>query len=113
MLIQAILLSIILIIVVLLVRQWQRRQIPIHWMVFWLAIWVGAATIIWQPEITSYIANRVGVRRGADLAIYSSVVLLFYIIFRLLLRIERLERLMTTLVSEIALQTEKKPDETP
>jgi len=70
------------------------------WVVFWLA---AAVAVIW-PDLTVLVANYVGIGRGADLVVYVSLVVLFYILFRLLIRIEKLEKNLTKLVRQRALE---------
>lgn len=102
MLIQVIL---IIIIVLIVVRSYfQAKHNKISWQEFslWLVIWLVAALIVIYPRLTSVLADFVGVGRGADLVIYISVVMLFYLIFRLLMRIENMEKDITKLVRELS-----------
>ncbi len=38
-----------------------------------LALWIFAAYLILKPELTSEIAHRLGIGRGADLVMYASI----------------------------------------
>lgn len=84
------------------------RGLGSRWGIFWLAFWVAVGVVVALPWTTSLLAARLGVTRGVDLVIYISVITLFYLVFRLTLKIEKLEANITRLVREIALSNEKK-----
>ena len=76
------------------------------WSLFWAAVIVVAV----RPETTMAIAGVFGVGRGADLAIYLALLLVFFLVFRLFARIEELERQLTRFVRAEALEDlDKKP----
>lgn len=74
------------------------------WVLFWL---VGALVVI-RPNATAYFAELVGIGRGADLVVYCSIALIFFIIFRLMIKINRLERHITELTRSEALKDVQK-----
>jgi len=76
--------------------------------VLWTALWLAAAVVVWRPETSSAVAHVVGIGRGADLVVYGSLVLLFILIFRIYVSLDRLERHLTTLVRREALDTLEK-----
>lgn len=76
----------------------------------WLIIWLLAIIIIVFPQITSYLAIKLGVGRGVDLAVYSSIILLYYLVFRLFIRLEKMEKNITELVRKMALDQKQKND---
>ena len=92
-------------------RAWLRfreRTINIGTFLFWSSIW-GLATIgILNPQLTTRIAKTVGIGRGADVVIYASLVLLFYLVYRTNVLLENLRHELTELVRKIALQKEKR-----
>lgn len=75
---------------------------------FWLALWSLAAVAIIDPSFTTYVARVIGIQRGADVIIYISIVLLFYLIFRINILIENLKDEITKLNRQIALSNPKK-----
>jgi len=82
-------------------REW------LSWTFFWVL--VGVATVL--PQTTDIIATKVGLEngRGVDLATYAAVPILFYLIFRLFARIDKLDQQITILVREVAIrQADKK-----
>ena len=88
-------------------RVWQKikaKSLGTRWGAFWLVFWLGVGAVVALPWTTSLLASRLGVTRGVDLVIYVSVIVLFYLVFRLTLKIEKLEGNITKLVREIALR---------
>src|SRR4051812_17817481 len=75
----------------------------------WTLVWIGTASIIIFPDVTSFVAHLLGIGRGADLIIYASLIIIFYLIFRIHLKLARLEQEITELVRAIALERLTKP----
>ena len=76
---------------------------PVH-VFFWSAAWVCVIVVALLPQMTSYVAALVGVGRGADLVMYTSLVALFYLMFRMFLYMKQMERCITALVRDSALR---------
>lgn len=72
-------------------------------MLFWLGIWTLASVGVLRPDFTTWIANKIGVGRGADAIIYTSLLLLFYLIYRTNVQIENVRHEITKLSRIIAL----------
>jgi len=80
----------------------------------WSLVWIIAAVVILLPETTSFVANLLGVGRGVDLVLYASVVVLFFLVFKLFTSLDRLEKLLTDIVRKDALRDlPEKDDEQP
>jgi small membrane protein len=62
--------------------------------------------ILW-PNITNTIAQKLGVGRGADLIFYLSILIFWFIILKLYIRIRKLEQRFTDIVREDALKNVK------
>ena len=80
------------------------KKIGLGELFFWLAIWTGLIFVVFFPDFTTYIASLLGIGRGVDVVIYMSIALLFYMIFRLYVKIDEMEKEITKLVREIALK---------
>ena len=91
---------------------WQFRhgRLTLAWLIFWIAFWILAGVVVLLPQTTSIVASLVGVGRGADLVIYVSLLALFYLVFRLFVRIEEVEREITRFVRAIALEDVKEEE---
>ena len=69
----------------------------------WAGVWVLAAAGIIRPDFTTYIAKSIGIGRGADVIIYLSILIIFYLLFRVHIMIENLHHEITKVVREMAL----------
>ena len=75
--------------------------------VFWGVIWVAAIVIAIYPDVTFYFANMLGINRGIDLIVYVSIIAMFYLIFRLYVKIDTLEKDLTKIVRSTAIANAK------
>ncbi len=69
-------------------------------MVFWLAV----GTAILMPKFTVFLANYLGVGRGADLVVYASLIFVFYMIFRVFSRQNKIEKDISKIVEKLAIK---------
>ena len=79
------------------------RELSI-WAVFWFL--VAAATL--APKKTDVIAQWLGVERGADLLVYLSIIALFFLVFRIIVKLEKMDRDITKVVRKNALDEVEK-----
>ena len=90
---------------------WQKnnKQINSNEFIFWLIFWIFAGiAIIFLKKIDALVASLGFSGKGIDVLFYISVIILFYFILRLRLRVERMEKNITKIVREIALENSKK-----
>ena len=78
---------------------------------FWIFIFGSAIVIVLFPGLTGSVADALGIGRGVDAVIYVSIVILFYLVFRLYIYLEDLKREITQLISKIALKDLKKQND--
>lgn len=71
---------------------------------FWFALFSFALVGVVEPSFTSYMASLLGIGRGADVVVYASIALLFYLIFRTNIHLEETRNEIAKLVRIIALQ---------
>ena len=72
--------------------------------IFWGAIWAVFIIILLVPEISTRLADWLGIGRGVDLMLYIAITVVFYMVFRLYVKFEQLEQEVTTAVREVALR---------
>lgn len=106
MLIQYLLSFLILLIIYRVVIKWKQGILASKDVVFWIGFWFVVGLIILLPDTTSFLAELVGVGRGSDLIVYLSIVLIFYIIFQMTIKIEKIERNITKVVRTMAMKDE-------
>ena len=91
-----------ILIAVLLVAFAQLRQIPLIGGLVVCAALFGAY-IVWMPDHATYLANLVGIGRGADLVLYVWVLISSAVLLLLYLNTREQLQLITTLARKMAL----------
>jgi hypothetical protein len=76
---------------------------------FWLLVWGGGIAVLIWPRSTLVIAHALGIGRGADLLLYSSVLVMFSGFFYVYTRFRRLDRQITMLVRRLAIENAALP----
>ena len=84
------------------------KKISLGELLFWLTIWSGLVFVVFFPSITGLVADVVGIGRGIDVIIYASIGLLFYLIFRLYVKLEETQQDLTKIVRELAIMNKKR-----
>ena len=64
--------------------------------------------MVWIPKFLDEIAHQIGIGRGIDAVVYGSVVLLFYLVYRIYVKAEFIEHEITSLVRKFALKDKEK-----
>lgn len=77
-------------------------------MLLWMFFWIIAIVVALLPDSTFYIARLVGVGRGVDLVVYISIIAIFFLVFRLMLKYESLNKDITKLARKLALSESQK-----
>ncbi len=85
---------------------WRFHQSHIAWnaLIFWLLLWGAITIVVIKPDITSRLAALAGVGRGADLVLYGAAVLLFYLVFYFMVKIDAIDQDITKIISALALK---------
>jgi len=72
--------------------------------IFWISLFGFALLLVLFPIVSGSIARFLGVGRGADVVIYVSITLLFYLIFRAYIFLEDIKHDITEIVKKQALK---------
>lgn len=72
--------------------------------IFWTGLFVIALIGVVNPELTTWLAQILGINRGSDVVVYASILLMFYLIFRTNILLENLRHDLTELVRRLALK---------
>lgn len=107
-LIQIIINLVIVFFVVNLFIKLRRDQIGLVSFIFWLFFWLAGIVIISWPESTNFLARTLGVGRGADVILYFSIIIIFYFIFYLTIKLRKIEKEITQVVRQITYQDKEK-----
>jgi small membrane protein len=73
-------------------------------LILWFILWCGVGFFAWMPKTSDIIAHEVGIGRGVDALVYISIVALFYGVFRIYIKLEFIEREITSLVRNLAVK---------
>jgi len=85
--------------------QKQKKEIGANEFIFWLVFWLLAAiAIIALKWIDAFVASLGFSGAGIDILLYIAIITLFYIIFKLRLRIAKMEKDITKIVRNIAMK---------
>jgi len=99
--IQIVLLTGTLLLAIYFIIRIKKRVIDI---IFMSIVIVCATVFILWPDATNVIAHRLGVGRGTDLIFYLSVLLFWFVVLKLYIRIRRLEQVFTDIVRKDAIE---------
>jgi len=94
-----------------LLRQFRKQHVAPWNFLLWFIFWIGVGLVVVLPNTTDVAAQLVGIGRGADLVVYLAICLLFYLLFRVFVRLEHFEQQITKLVRNIALEAHKQEQE--
>ena len=86
---------------------WSKRRsglLSLGGEVFWIIFWLIAVVFVWWPNSTVKFANFLGIGRGADLVLYVSLAVIFFLLFRLGVKIEMINRDVTKVVRDKTLK---------
>ncbi|HIQ39481.1 MAG TPA: DUF2304 domain-containing protein [Methanothermococcus okinawensis] len=93
-----------------IILQVKNSEINIESAIFWIFIWMLVILMVVFPQTMSYLATLTGVGRGVDVVIYLAIIILFYLQYRLYMKMENIEREITLIVREIAILEKEKKD---
>ena len=96
----------VLLIVFRLFKKYKDNTLKTSEFIGWLLIWLIVIVAFWLPQTTSYLAILLGIGRGVDLAIYVALLIIFYLIFRVYLKIDKQQKEITKIVRHLALKEE-------
>lgn len=91
-----------------LILRRRDRAVPLGEFIFWSVIWLGAIIVSLFPQVIIAAAEKTGFSRAIDLIIIVTVLTLFYLQFRLYVKVEQQSQDITRLVREIALREKKR-----
>ena len=104
--IQILLILFLLFAVSRVVLRFRDKKLHLGEFIFWAGLFIIAAFGVIFPNLTTRVANILGIGRGADLIIYGSIATLFYLVFRLYILLEDIRHEITEVVRKTALHKE-------
>lgn len=90
--------------------KFRKQEIRLSEFLMWLIFWLAVAVAFVTPESLTKLANLLGIGRGADLVLYVAVIVVFYLMFRIFVRLEKIERDITKVVRSSSLSRAKRSE---
>ncbi|MFH1111512.1 MAG: DUF2304 family protein [Patescibacteria group bacterium] len=84
--------------------RFKSNELTLREFVEWFILWFAVALLTIVPDTSSYLASILGVGRGVDLIVYLALLVIFYLNFRIFMRLEKNERQLAKVVRVIALK---------
>jgi hypothetical protein len=110
---QLIAIIIIVLIIWRISARFQKKEISSRSFWSWLIFWLIALLVVIFLRQIDFVAARIGIiASGIELLVYVSVVLAFYLIFRIFVRLDKIEKDITKIVREVAIKEVDKTDKT-
>lgn len=85
-----------------IILQYKNKKLLSGEFLFWFFIWTAIIILILVPGVSFFFAKLVGVKRGVDFFIYLGIVLLFYLLYRGYVLINRNRKDLSEVVSELS-----------
>lgn len=86
-------------------RRFYRKEITAKSFIVWLVFWLVALVVVIFLRQIDFLAARIGIiASGIELVVYLAVVIAFYLIFRIFVRIDKMEKNITKAVRAMAIK---------
>lgn len=82
--------------------RFKERKLSSFAFIFWFFIWITGTLAIFLPDLTTKLARFLGIGRGVDIILYASIIIIFYLLFRIYIKIEDTQRQITQIARKIA-----------
>lgn len=105
---QIIVLIAILIILFKAGKRFFKKEISFLLFLIWAIVWLGVGAITVFPVIIENAAVYLGIGRGVDLVTYVSIIVIFYVLFKIIIKQNKLEKNITEMVRNIAVNNKKR-----
>lgn len=82
------------------VLRYKNKEISYSGFILWLCVWAATLLAVILPDLSGKFAKIIGIGRGVDSAFFLAILLLFYLTFRLYIKLDKIDRDITTLTTE-------------
>jgi len=89
---------------------WQKKnnKISRNEAIFWISFWILAAVFMFLiKRIDAFVAGLGFSATGIDVLSYFSIAIIFYLIFKIIVRMEKIEKNVTEIIRKISLKDYK------
>lgn len=84
--------------------QFKQKNVGLAGLLFWILVWMAALTVVYWPGVVDGLAQWFGIGRAIDVLVYFGLLIAFYLIYRLYIKIVELEQAITKIVRASALK---------
>jgi len=106
MLYQILVVIIAILAILLAFDRFHRKKTSIQTFILWIVLWAILAIFALIPESSSILARIIGIGRGLDLVLIFGIIGSYYLIFRVYLKLEKIDQNITELVRKISMDKE-------
>ncbi len=92
--------------IILALLRFKEGKITLGMLSLWILLWIGVIYVSLFPESTNFFSAAAGIGRGLDVVLILGLFGCYYLIFKIYTMIENMEKEITQLVRELALQRE-------
>lgn len=83
----------------------KKKEISVNEFLFWLIFWIGSGFLILNLKQIDQLVLQLGFSSsGIEILLYLGIIILFYFLFRVRLKMEKMEKNITKIVRAIALK---------
>lgn len=107
MVIQILISIVALLVIINAVAKLRQKTFTLPIFIIWTGLWLAMDVVVWYPNISTIVARFLHVGRGTDAVLYISLIVIFYLIFRISARLEKLHQDVTKLTRSIAIASKK------
>ena len=72
--------------------------------VFWSMLWIAVIIAVFFPGLVSIVANFLGISTGMGFLVYISILLLFYLVFRIYVKLDYFDQRLSKLIRELSIK---------
>ena len=92
-------------------ERFHNKKISIQTLLLWVILWILLIIFAITPDSTAFLAKLFGIGRGLDLIMIFGIIGAYYLLFRLYLKLEKIDQNITELVQNIAMELEEKDED--
>jgi len=83
----------------------KKNKVALPSFLFWTILWLVIIVVAILPQVTGILDRLLlGKDRGLDAIIYFSILFIFFIIFKIIVRLKKLEQGITEIIRHLALK---------
>ncbi len=100
--------TIVLFIIYKTALSYKKNHLSKKFTFIWIFFWIIILFVLLDLQLLAKTAKLLGIGRGVDLAIYLSIITIFYLIYNLFVKIQDLEKKITKITRFHAIENVKK-----